>query len=332
MAVGGRAGAVVHRVQPAPGREEHPPARAVRVRFGGEIVAVVDQGDQPDRPVGQVVGDGYSSRFEFGAQPLMLGGLGPVLADPLRGVLDGVPVTQRRHDLLHGGRVTIEFRQQGKLIQGQLAGQLTGRLPGLPGHRPHRQRGLDILSLAAGGLTDPRPARTSLMRGEQRRRFLDRGEVPAVPAAVSDQHVQELARLVAGTIGVQHARHLGQPGLDRRGQAPVTLDDPEPARVVAGDQQRHPHADLGHGGQELWCEVQVLADITGMGGELADPDHGWRRRSPGRAGGLRYLIADRAANGRLWHGNTPSQNASARQRARGGKRGRPAPAPGPASR
>ena len=72
------------------------------------------------------------------------------------------------------------------------------------------------------------------MRGEQRRRFLHWSEVPAVAVAVGDEHVQELAGLVAGPVGVQDTGHLGQPGLQGCGETAVTLDDPEARRRRRG--------------------------------------------------------------------------------------------------
>lgn len=113
MAVVGGAGAVVHRVQPVPGREEHSPAGAGGVGFGGEVLAVVGQGGKPDSAFGQVGRDRDPGGFEFAAQPLVRGGLGAVLADPLGDVFDGVPVAQGSHDLLNCGWIAVEFGQQG---------------------------------------------------------------------------------------------------------------------------------------------------------------------------------------------------------------------------
>ena len=250
---------------------------------------------------------GVPAASRSATQLLVLGGFGLVLADPLGHVLDGVPIAQRRDDLLHGGRVAVELGQQRELVQGQLTGQLPGRLLGLARHPADRQRGPDVLGFAAGGLADPGLARPSLVRREQRRRFLHRGEVPPVAAGVGDQHVQELARLITGPPRIQDTRHLGQPGLQRGRQAPVTLQDAEAAGVVAGDQQRHPHAHLRHRGQELRCQVQVLADVAGVGGELADGDHGWWRRVPRRASGFCRCVhgGSSVADISFGHGRAP---------------------------
>jgi hypothetical protein len=153
--------------------------------------------------------------LQFRDQPLVLGGLGLVLADPLGHVLHAVPVAQRRDDLLDRGRVAVELGQQRELVQGQLASQLPGRLPGLRRHPADHQRGLDPVRLAAGGLADPGPAGAGRVRGEQRRRFLHGREVLAVTAGIGDQHVQELARRIPGPPGIQDTRHLGQTGRQR---------------------------------------------------------------------------------------------------------------------
>ena len=79
------------------------------MRLGRQVLLVLDQGGQPHRTVRQVLGHRRAGRLQFGAQPLMLGGLGPVLADPLGHVLDGVPIAQRHHDLLHGGGVAVDY-------------------------------------------------------------------------------------------------------------------------------------------------------------------------------------------------------------------------------
>ena len=61
--------------------------------------------------------------------------------------------------------------------------------------------------------------------------LLQDGVVGAVAGAVGQQHVQVLARLVAGPAGVDVAGHLGQAGLDGGGEPAVALDDPPPAAV-----------------------------------------------------------------------------------------------------
>jgi len=79
---------------------------------------------------------------------------------------------------------------------------------------------------------------------EQGIRLFGRSEVLAIGVAVGDQHVQELARLVTGAAGIDVTGDLGQPGLDRRCQAAMSLNDPETAGFVVGDLQRYPHAGL----------------------------------------------------------------------------------------
>jgi len=57
-------------------------------------------------------------------------------------------------------------------------------------------------------------------------------DVAPVTAAVGDHHVQVLPGLVLGPAGVQHARHLGQPDLDRGCQPTMpstTRNRPPPA-------------------------------------------------------------------------------------------------------
>jgi hypothetical protein len=104
----------------------------------------------------------------------------------------------------------------------------------------------------------------------------------------------------------------------------VTLQDPQAAGVVAGNQQRHPHAHLGHRGQELRGQVQVLPDVAGVSGELGDADHGWCAWSHGGASGSvaspdRGPLVDSSSMAVLL------RSASTGQRTRGGERGRPAP-------
>ena len=126
----GRAGAVVHGMQPVPGHEVHAAAWTVSVSLGGEIRTVVEQPGQMDSTLGQPVGHRDASGFQLGAELLVLGGFGAVLADPLGGVFAVRPVPDRGHHLLQGIGVVLEFREQGELVESQLAGQLPGRLRG----------------------------------------------------------------------------------------------------------------------------------------------------------------------------------------------------------
>ena len=88
--------------------------------FHGEVRAVVGEAGQPNRAVGQVVRDWGASGFVFGAEPLVPGSFGPVLADPLHHILDGIPAPQRLQNRAHRVLITIELGEQRQLIQGHL--------------------------------------------------------------------------------------------------------------------------------------------------------------------------------------------------------------------
>jgi hypothetical protein len=173
VAVLGRAGAELHGMQPVPGHEVHAAAWTVSVSIGCEVRAVVEQPGQLNGAVGQVGGHRDASGLQLDAKLLVRGGFGPVLANPLGRVLTCGPVPDRGHHLLQGIGVVLEFREQGELVESQLAGQLTGRLPGCSGEAACLQGLLDLLRLQAGGLAQPGPGGARFVGGEQRGGFLD---------------------------------------------------------------------------------------------------------------------------------------------------------------
>jgi hypothetical protein len=92
------------------------------VSIGREIHKIVKQPGQMDSTLGQPGGHRDASGFQLGAELLVRGGVGAVLADPLGGVFAGGPVPDRGHHLLQSAGVVLEFGQQGELVEGELAG------------------------------------------------------------------------------------------------------------------------------------------------------------------------------------------------------------------
>ncbi len=297
--MGGGVGAVEHRGPPVVAAEERPMPGAVAVVIRGQVVTVVRQAGQQRRPRHDLIGHRAARGLQLGAGPLALGRLGPVLADPLRRVLHRIPVGDGPQQVLHGVRIRLKFGEERQLVQGELTVQAGDLLTGPGGNTAGGQRRLDLVWFAARGLADPGPGGARLVRGEQRGRLLQRGEVLPVRHAVGGHHVQELARLIGRTLTVQVVRHLGQPSLDRRHQPAMPLDHAEAAVAVGGDQQRHPDAVVGDRRAELRRQIQVDADVTGMRDEPVHGDH-----PPGtrRVGRIIHTRRTRQRNGSLGRG------------------------------
>ncbi len=170
------------------------------------------------------------------------------------------------------------------------------------------------------------------MRGEQRRHFLGQCEVPALTAAIGDDHVEELTGLVVGTAGVDDAGHVGQSSLNGRGETPVAFDDSVTAIAFGvGHQQRYPHPHLSDRGAELSRKFQIDAHVPRMSDKLINTDHVRWRRAPGSLVRLNVVVGVLDGGGSLRHGDTPSYDGIDGVMARG-QGGRPTPTPGPASR
>src|SRR5260370_20023129 len=90
----------------------------------------------------------------------------------------------------------------------------------------------------------------------------------------------------------------GGAGLDRGGEGAGPFDPPPGPAGSGGDQQRDADAFGPDRGQELFGQVQVPADVAGMGGQVADryppPPAGGRLRTVrlGSVGDRRGPVGD----------------------------------------